>query len=290
MNRTDPHSPTNMDPTAYTFLGCYDNADPDAWAKPEPYKARLAAALSKLAALASEGRCTHCGAIIRYTAILRFDATGENILVGETCLDNRFALESKAEFDALRKAASEKRAEQRIVTKVSAWLTTLVGAQPEAVIDFLADKHDRKGHSEHLWYGVTQMRYKLWAYGYELSPKQLALVAKCLVEAEQAPVRIAAKAQAEAEAKASETMPPTGRVTVTGTILSTKWQDSDYGSTLKMLVDAGTYRLWGSVPSKLQVSKGDQVTFSADVTPKEIGFGFFKRPTQAKVLASQAAA
>ena len=79
-------------------------------------------------------------------------------------------------------------------------------------------------------------------------------------------------------------MPPTGRVAVSGTVLSTKWQESDYGSTLKMLVDVGTYRLWGSVPGALSVNKGDTVSFMAQVEAKEVGFGFFRRPTQAKVL------
>jgi hypothetical protein len=51
-----------------------------------------------------------------------------------------------------------------------------------------------------------------------------------------------------------------------------------------MLVDVGTYRLWGSVPGALSVNKGDTVSFMAQVEAKEVGFGFFRRPTQAKVL------
>lgn len=43
-----------------------------------------------------------------------------------------------------------------------------------------------------------------------------------------------------------------GRRPIVGVVLSTKWQDSDFGSTLKMLVrqDDGN-KVWGSVPRSL---------------------------------------
>jgi hypothetical protein len=101
----------------------------------------------------------------------------------------------------------------------------------------------------------------------------------------------------QAELAASEPV-PTGKVTFTGEILSTRWQENDFGpgGSLKMLVDCGAYRLWGTVPSgvfsalsaegggysaeDVKNLKGRRVTITATVTPKpgELGFGFFSRP------------
>ena len=77
---------------------------------------------------------------------------------------------------------------------------------------------------------------------------------------------------------------PTGKVEISGIVLTTKWQESMYGSTLKMLVqDDRGFKVWGSVPSKLENVKGRSVSFSATVQPSEDDekFGFFKRPTKA---------
>ena len=81
-------------------------------------------------------------------------------------------------------------------------------------------------------------------------------------------------------------------VEVTGKVVTTKWQDSQYGSTLKMMVlvtteDDGEYRLWGSVPSKIDVANEDTVTFTAQVEASrdDPSFGFFSRPRKASVIA-----
>jgi hypothetical protein len=152
---------------------------------------------------------------------------------------------------------------------------------PEAKA-FLSDKKGTEGHRIAL-----DIRRKLWMYG-DLSPKQVDLVAKLVAEEPERLVRAAAWAAKKEAEKAAETMPPAGKLTVTGEVLSTKWQDSDWGGSLKMLVKAGTFKLWGTVPSKLTVSKGDTVTFTAEVEPVEVGFGYYKRPTKAAVLAAAA--
>ena len=273
--RTDVHSPTNMDPAAYEYLYAYDSGAPgclvgmaqsDIW---HQWK-------SHLAPNAFSSQCTHCGAHIRYVALLRHLPTGEVIYVGETCLDGRFALESKAAFDALRKAAQLDREAQRIMTAAAKCIASLE-VSPE-VAAFLADKKGTVGH--HI---ALDIRSKLYRYG-SISARQADLVAKLMADEAARPAVEAARAVVEATRAANATMPPTGRVAVSGTVLSTWWQESDYGSTLKMLVDVGTYRLWGSVPGALSVNKGDTVSFMAQVEAKEVGFGFFRRPTQAKVL------
>lgn len=78
-----------------------------------------------------------------------------------------------------------------------------------------------------------------------------------------------------------------GRYEMTGTVLSQKCQESDYGLTLKMLVavDHGG-KVWGTVPRDLDVATGDRVAFTATVerSRDDAAFGFFKRPTRARVL------
>lgn len=81
---------------------------------------------------------------------------------------------------------------------------------------------------------------------------------------------------------------PEGRVEITGTVLCFKWQESDYGDVLKMLVqDDRGFRVWGSVPKSLDDAERDsRITFTATITrsDRDAKFGFFKRPTKAAVI------
>lgn len=118
---------------------------------------------------------------------------------------------------------------------------------------------------------------------YDLSEKQVAVCEQALVRLAEHKDR---KAQ-EAAAKESAEPVPTGKVTITGEVATTKWQDTQFGSTLKMLVvDDRGFKVWGTVPRKLNISKGDRVTFSATVEPSrdDDKFGFFSRPTKGEVL------
>lgn len=79
------------------------------------------------------------------------------------------------------------------------------------------------------------------------------------------------------EAK-TEILPPEGRQEITGEVLSVKEHHSMYGVSLKMTVKCDGFRLWGTVPKSIDPQRGDTVTFTATVQPKEKGFGFFSRP------------
>ena len=85
---------------------------------------------------------------------------------------------------------------------------------------------------------------------------------------------------------ASATPVPEGRIEVEGTVLVVKWQDSDYGGSYKMLVEGTGWKVWGTVPSTLDLHGGDRVTFTATVeaSKDDPAFGFFKRPTKASIL------
>ena len=80
---------------------------------------------------------------------------------------------------------------------------------------------------------------------------------------------------------------PNGRQVITGVLLGKKYQDSEYGSVLKMLVqDDRGFKVWGSKPSTLKADRTDRIQFTATVTPSDTDpkFGFFKRPTKSKTL------
>ena len=112
--------------------------------------------------------------------------------------------------------------------------------------------------------------------------------AKRIELAEEAAKEAERKAELEAkwaaELEAAEPV-PTGRIDVSGKVLSYKYQESMYGSTLKMLVkDDRGFKLWGTVPSAIyEVERGDMVSFTATVEPSKDDdkFGFFKRPSKA---------
>lgn len=215
-------------------------------------------------------QCHHCGARLNYFAVLEHKPTGKLIVVGETCLDNRFE-RSTADFQKLRKQAELDRAKMRIKKAVAAF----VDANPD--LAFMADKDH-----EHTNGFVADVSRKLRLYG-ELSERQVEAVRKSIVrDAEYA----ARKAQEAADRAAEELSPVIeGKQQVSGEVLSTRWQDSDFGSVKKMLVkDDRGFKVWGTVPSNiLDTEKGDRVVFSATITKSDDdeSFGFYKRPTKA---------
>lgn len=274
--RTDAHSPTNLVTEDYSFVAGFDTEEGIA-NKPEVYVAWRNGIYSKVFqtnAARGMNQCHHCGARMRYVAVLEHLPTGEYIAVGETCADGRFSVATEA-FQAMRKAAELDRKAMRIKTAVTAfvtenpdmaWMAEKVTPEPFASNSFLSD-----------------VARKLRAYG-EISAAQYNAV-----------VRVAADVvtRAAQPVEVEETAPVIeGRIVITGTVLTTKWQDSDFGGSLKMLVkDARNFKVWGTVPSSLNVDKGDVITFTATVetSANDESFGYFKRPSKASVITEAAA-
>lgn len=78
-----------------------------------------------------------------------------------------------------------------------------------------------------------------------------------------------------------------GKQTICGRVISTKWVETMYGSTRKMLVeDVKGYKVYGSVPAAIDsVNNGDEIEFTATLSSSDDDptFGFFKRPTKASI-------
>jgi len=133
-------------------------------------------------------------------------------------------------------------------------------------------------------------------YG-KLSPKQCAAVLKIIDGNIAKKAEWAAKSAAEnADAEAIVN----GKQAITGEVITVKTQEGYYGDTLKMLVrDDRGFKVWGTVPSALSEAayeaettvNGSRVTFSATVEASEDDnkFGFYKRPTKAKLIAPKGA-
>jgi hypothetical protein len=96
------------------------------------------------------------------------------------------------------------------------------------------------------------------------------------------------KAERERERADEVRVPcPIGRVTIVGKVVSVDEKDTDFGTRYVMTVrDDSGFVVWGSQPSALDPSVGDRIEFTASVerSDRDECFGFFKRPSKARLL------
>lgn len=272
--RNDAHSPANLVTEDYDFVLAGDNNPPEGcpgWVM--QYGDFGLETSRRLARTGVAGRgtsqCHHCGAHLRYFAIMEHRPTGDLIAIGETCLDNRFD-RATSEFHKLRKQAQLDREQQRIRGAVAEF----AAANPD--LAFMADKdHD---HTNSF---VADVARNLRRYG-NLTERQVEAVRKSLAR--------------DAAAAAAPVVPPApvvpvveGRGEITGTIVSLKWQDSSFGTVYKMLVkDDRGFKVWGTVPAGLDnPNRDDRIAFTATTTRSndDEAFGFFSRPAKPRYLA-----
>ena len=120
-----------------------------------------------------------------------------------------------------------------------------------------------------------KMMDALEEYG-ALTEGQTKAVSKMLLRSK---AKVAEWSKADSERVAIAQDCPTGRVEITGKVLSFKFVETRFGETCKMLVQSDTgFRLYGTAPNEAE--KGQTITFTATVTPSDSDakFGFFKRP------------
>lgn len=312
MTRTDIHRPSapEFDPEGYECFGVFDLATSARdYVGPSPaatVSPLVDAGWSFSGAPHGSGQCSHCGTRIRYAALMGHTATKTLLYVGETCLDNRFAL-TKADFDALRKTSSLNRERNARSTR----LESLLAEHPS--LAYLSYAHNigeagARYEFDAQWGEEVRVRNTAWIerttsgknistlssiwerisrYA-EISDRAAHyadLVMGWLDDAEQ---RLAAREAATAALTEAGVEVPEGRMTIEGTVLSTKFVDNGYGGSLKMLVrhESG-WKVWGTVPSSIDVDKGSTVRFTATVTRStdDALFGFYSRPTKAVVVA-----
>lgn len=279
--RTDIHRPVATITEDYKFLFADDAQRP---ALDDRSILRREMARTKMTGPTADrgfSQCHHCGAHMRYYAILLHVPTNTTIAVGETCLDNRFSL-ATSEFQSLRRQAALDRQAQRIKTAAT---EAIAAIDNEAVRHALARETDLAALGLTGW-GLntfSDIRRKLWNYG-NLSDRQVALLVRLLGEIPERQAREAERA-AEVEVPA-----PSGRVTFSGVVVSRKWHDNDFGGAMKMTVkvttDAGIYLVWVTEPRNIDPEVGDTVSLTATLSPSsdKPHFAFGKRPSKATVV------
>lgn len=221
------------------------------------------------------GRCEHCGAHIRWAGIVRYTPTGQHFIVGEVCAEERMSLSNRGQHDArLVKMAAEHQAEVLRIAEAKA--TFFREHAAEAAYLFNEDRP----YSDFM----ADLRDKLVRYG-SLSEKQIACITRNIERDAERQERIV-----ERESKlAGVPALAEGRYEIEGRVVSTKWQESDFGGALKMLVefDDGN-RVWGTVAKSLGFDglEGRRVALTAKVerSQNDEHFGFFSRPSKARFL------
>lgn len=279
--RTDIHSPSHIMPENYSYEGTvYLGADE--WASGlNETTAHTALATHGWQAgnFAAKGTCDHCGAWFLYGAVFTHAPTGDAICVGHICAAETFGASSRAELDLKRMKTAVATARER---------ARIAGE----VVDFLGQNEGLAGMLNCEHYIVQDIKNKLHRYG-SISERQIALVEKLAKEAIE-----------RDEKKAAQALEPTvpvvtGKaITVTGIIVSTKMQDTQFGSTLKMVVkDDRGFRVWGTVPANIEGHddnselRGIRIAFVCNVeaSKDDESFGFFKRPRKCTMIEAAAA-
>jgi len=281
------HGKAALDPSEYAFVEAGDAEaaralaanPPFEWVTPEgmrQWREEVAGLRAYEAALRERIRpnslrkCTHCGTAIRYFNIWRHLPTGEHIVTGNDCAEERMALDSRAALAAslVQKAAASRAAAAKLSADAHRW----IAAHEDVWSRMLAARGDSF---------VGQMVEAVAKYG-SLTDRQLAaLVEKVLP-------RVAGWMEPGAVCELREKVPaPEGTLTVRGEVRTVRVQDGDYGAQVKMLVDCGAYRVWSTVPASLPddlVGKTIEFVATLKRSERDIDFAFASRPRKATVV------
>lgn len=266
------HNPTNFDPANYEVLDYLDGKRPTYFgqgieafeADVKFWEAEMAAAFGADWKTKNVRKCVHCGHNpLRWLTVVKHLTTGDTVVFGADCTKRLEFVDQKT-FKLAQLQARD--AANKVRIKVWNQREAFLKATP----DFAAAIANYTGTNTF----VKDVVAKLGLYG-SLSERQVSAVLKAIArDAEVA----AGKAQEAVEVKGDA---PVGRQTVTGTVLSTKVQESIYGATLKMLLKlTNGSRVWLTVPRKATVTKGDSVTVTAtfEVSKDDKSFAFGSRP------------
>jgi hypothetical protein len=199
------------------------------------------------------------------------EPTNQFVSIGHICADTTIGLDSKASVARKRaeKAQAEGNERRKRLEAAQAFITHYeLTEHPISLAEALETDH----------YIVRDIKSKLLKWG-SVSEKQVALVFK-----------IAADAAKPKPEEPTWVQAPEGKRFVTGTVLTVKGQESDFGWVVKMLVlcdaEGGSFKLWVTCPSSLHAERGDRVRFSCTIerSRDDESFAFGKRPTKAEVL------
>jgi hypothetical protein len=274
------HNPTNFNPADYEVVDYLDNRRPEYYLGMdlESWKLEVSDWSANLARVLGDGwqkkvhRCVHCGQTnVRWITAVLHVPTSETLVFGCDCTARLEFPDAHSFKLALLKSRAEKRtASLKVYREREAFFQ---------MNPLVLEAYNAKGYEVHARNDFVQDVFaKLDKYG-SLSVNQVSAVLKSM----QRDVEYAAKRAVEALLPKVDA--PKGRVDVTGVVLSLKWQTSDFGEQLKMVVKLDTgARVWVSAPGKYTLEVGDTVQFRATFEPSkdDASFAFGSRPHMIK--------
>jgi hypothetical protein len=290
MKRTDEHKPSSIIPEDYEYvaqevfpspsfgsiIGCQIVMD---------LRAKIQAHMNRTGGTYSGhehgGNCMVCGSVNAIYTVLFYHAKSNTyVRMGQDCA-MKCEMGDPEAFRTFRTQIQD--AVKRNAGKAKAEALLNQQGLSEAWTIFLATDRTGWRYEENT---ILDIVWKLVQYG-SLSDKQFSFLGTLLQKIGNRAAEDARRAAELANAKDC----PEGRMEILGTILTTKTQESQYGITLKMLVKADDgWKVWGTVPSSIAGEderglKGRRIQFSATIqrSKDDPKFGFFKRPTCAKM-------
>lgn len=295
--REDIHSPKSFIPGDYKRIGNFYQGDSKEWN--QAYSVdhdELEANLAQLGAtfdygsrrgpwfdgnFSSRGTCDHCGARFLHGAVFLHKPTGELIVSGQTCAE-KLGLASQADFDMFWKKKEVERLNRQKMVQEERQRFLQGNPRAKEQLEWLGDLGQAALDDNFF----SSLIYQLDETKGYWSNAQMDALDRARDRYEENQLR----KQRELERQKNATPCPNGAETITGEVLSTKWVESQWGSTKKMLVaDDRGFKVWGTIPSSMDADRGDRVTFIANIEQSDDDqyFGFFKRPRKAQVLSSK---
>lgn len=283
--RSDAHSPSNIDPSDYAYERAVLTQIPNdicvaAAAAGDPalidaVRQELERTREWLAEhgwqdgnYAAQQSCDHCGAWFIYGAAFRHVPSGDVIVVGWQCAETTLECPDRAALEDRRLRARVAATRDGIKRSAKARAAALEAHEMYPDLDaLLAVDHD-----------ITRDIAERFAQWGKVSEAQVNLLRKLADDAKRPP-----------EPEINWQPVTEGTRDVAGTVLHVKCVDGVWGTQIKMLVHLdGDQKVWGTVPRALCGAKdlrGQRVTFRASFerSDDDAAFGFFKRPTRAKI-------
>lgn len=280
MARTDIHRPSapEFDPESYEFIGVYDLKDESGSIERRQQIAQLSS--NGYLFTNSNGGCGHCGAHIRYAALMIHPTTMEMLYVGETCLENRFSNLTALEFKTLRERASLNR--ERATKKETR--DAFIASTPEAQALINYDRECQNGEGTPAF--ISSLAEQLERNGY-LSEKQISMILPTIEKDKNRKTELAGREAEKHILIAQGVQAPEGKVLVEGEVVAFKEYANDFGWVRKMIVKSNEgWSVYVTQPSSISPEKGDRVSFLATLTRSQDDqlFAFGKRPTQASII------
>lgn len=217
--------------------------------------------------------CHVCGSAFTHGDLWKHIPSGQVIAIGHQCAEKYSLCADRADWRRVKASEIEKAEKERLRQESKERREKVLTENPGLVNAFELDNQITRDIKE-----------RFERHGY-LSDKQIALV-----------LRLHEQAQQREADKESYCAAPTGKTTVTGEIISTKYHDTDFGCTPKMTVKVQNgdkfFLVWSTIPAAIADStpmlrdlRGSHIQFTATLsTGRDHHFAFAKRPSKASLV------